>query len=276
MTDAEVIEFLDDIAPRLGLRAAGYRRVRTTVRKRVARRMAALGLDLAGYTRYLDAHPHEWEWLDGCCRITISRFARDAPVFERLTARVLPERAAAARDGGRDCLRVWSAGCACGEEAYSIAIAFHALVAPRYPGLGLEVLGTDLEPAVLARAERGGYPPGCLCELSGALRAAAFESRGGESFVLPRYRGGVRFERADLRHAAPLGLFDVVLCRNVAFTYFSPAGQTQVTAHLARALRPGGVLVVGSGETVPEHDGTLLAEGPCFYRRDDKERSPAG
>lgn len=276
MTDAEVIEFLNDVAPRLGLRAAGYRRVRTTVRKRIARRLAVLGLDLARYKRYLEAHPDEWEWLDGCCRITISRFARDAPVFERLMTRVLPERAAAARDGGRDCLRVWSAGCASGEEAYSIAIAFHALVAPRYPSLGLEVLGTDLEPAVLARAERGGYPPGCLRELSGALRARAFECRGGESFVLPRYRAGVRFELADLRRAAPPGLFDVVLCRNVAFTYFSPARQRQVTEHLAHALRPEGVLVVGSGETVPEHDAPLFFEAPCFYRRDGDERSPAG
>src|SRR5262245_34067258 len=118
MTDAEVVELLDAIAPRLGLRAAGYRRVRGTVRKRVARRLVQLGLDASGYQRYLQTHAEEWAWLDEQCRITISRFARDAAVFERLMADVLPERAAAARAGGRDAVRIWSAGCASGEEAY--------------------------------------------------------------------------------------------------------------------------------------------------------------
>ena len=102
MTDPELAMFLALAAPRLGLRAAGFRRVRATLRKRLARRSRELGLDMASYTRYLEAHPDEWEWLDACCRITISRFGRDAPVFAELVARVLPERAAAARAEGRE------------------------------------------------------------------------------------------------------------------------------------------------------------------------------
>lgn len=276
MTDAQFADFFNAVAPRLGLRAAGYRRVRGTVRKRLARRLTELGLDLSGYARHLEANPAEWQWLEASCRITISRFGRDAPVFEQLAARVLPERAAAAQSSGQASLRIWSAGCASGEEAYAVAIAFRICVAPRHPGLGLEVLGTDLAPAVLARARRGGYPPGCLRELPPALRTAAFERRQGECFVLPSYRHGVRFELADLRGAAPPGLFDVVSCRNVAFTYFATGLQQRVAGVLAGALRPGGVLIVGAGEAVPEGSAGLVAGEPCFYTRTGDLRAERG
>lgn len=266
MTGPELAELLRLVAPRLGLRPEGYRRVGGTVRKRLRRRLAALGLDLAGYVRHLEAQPDEWQWLERSCRITISRFGRDAAVFERLTAHVLPERAAAAVAAQRP-LRIWSAGCASGEEAYAIAIAFRAQVAPLYPSLGLEVIGTDVEPTVLARAWRGGYPPGCLRELSPALRAAAFESRSGELFVRPEYRAGVAFVQADLRGEAPAVPFDLVLCRNAAFTYFAEPLQRQVATALSRVLQPGGVLVLGKGEVLPEGDTGLRAEAPCFYAR---------
>jgi chemotaxis protein methyltransferase CheR len=115
--DAEV-EFLQWALPRLGLRWAGFRRVRGQVRRRVRRRVAALGLeDLDAYRAYLDAHPEEWEVLDALTPITISRFYRDRDVFARLEDDVLPALASAAAAAGRDGLRCWSAGCASGEEA---------------------------------------------------------------------------------------------------------------------------------------------------------------
>jgi chemotaxis protein methyltransferase CheR len=267
MTDRELAAFMAVALPRLGLRADGFRRVRGTVRKRLTRRLAGLGLDVHDYGRYLEVHPEEWQWLDACCRITISRFGRDAEVFGELLARRLPEQAAAARADGRARLRMWSAGCASGEEAYAAAIGYRACDAPLQAGLELEVLGTDMEAAVLARAERGGYPVGCLRELPERLRALAFEQRGSEWFVLPPFRAGVRFERGDLRAETPDGPFDVVLCRNVAFTYFAEALQRRVAQALASALRPGGLLVVGAGEVLPEGSLGLVAETPCFYQR---------
>ena len=274
MTDPELVAFLSLVAPRLGLRAAGFRRVRGTVRKRLSRRLAELGLDLAAYTVHLETHPDEWQWLDRSCRITISRFGRDAAVFERLATHVLPERAAAASAAGRTRLRVWSAGCASGEEAYAIAIAYRAWIASTYPRLELDVLGTDLEPAVLARARRGGYPPGNLRELPSALRALAFEPRAGELFVRSEYRQGVAFARADLRAAAPPGPFDVVLCRNAAFTYFAEPVQRRVATELSGVLRPGGVLVLGAGEALPSGHAELSVEAPCFYTRSAREHAP--
>lgn len=271
MTDPELIAFLARVAPRLELRVEGFRRVRGTVRKRLGRRLAALGLDLAGYTRHLETHPGEWQWLDRSCRITISRFGRDAAVFERLMTDVLPGCAAAASAAGRSRLQIWSAGCASGEEAYAIAIAFRARVACSHPGLELDVLGTDLEPAVLARARRGGYPPGNLRELPQTLRARAFERRGEELFVRSEYRQGVAFALADLRTSAPPGPFDIILCRNSAFTYFAEPLQHRVIAHLSEVLRPGGVLVVGVGEELPEGHAELSAVTPCFYTRSPRE-----
>jgi chemotaxis protein methyltransferase CheR len=275
MTDPELVAFLNQVAPRLGLRVAGYRRVGGTVRKRLSRRLVALGLELSAYARYLDEHPDEWQWLDRSCRITISRFGRDASVFDRLMTDVLPERAAAASAAGRSRLRIWSAGCASGEEAYTVAIGFRARVAPLCSGLDLEVVGTDLEPAVLARARRGGYPPGNLRELPEPLRAAAFEPRSGELFVRPEFRDGVTFALADLREAAPTGPFDVILCRNVAFTYFAGPLQEHVLGLLIGALRPAGVLVIGTGETLPPgRHAELSTSGPCFYTRRAPELAP--
>jgi chemotaxis protein methyltransferase CheR len=267
------------IAARLGLRVEGYRRVRGTVEKRLRRRLPTLGLArFADYERYLAAHPDEWAWVLPRCRITISRFARDRAVFERLVRLELPACAAAARARGQSVLRIWSAGTASGEEAYGVAIAWQLELAARYPDLSLDLLGTDADPVVLARAERGVYPSGSLRELPEDYRAQAFEPRGAEWALCERFRAGVRFEQADLRQVCPSGPFEMVLCRNLAFTYFDEAAQRHAAQAIAAALAPAGVLVVGSGENVPVGVPGFEALAPCFYRArilPAGERAPA-
>lgn len=256
------------ITQRLGLRPEGYRRVRGTVEKRVRRRVRELGLaSFADYAAYLDAYPGEWAWVGPRCRITISRFARDRAVYERLARVYLPACAAAARARGADTLRVWSAGTASGEEAHGVAVAWELELAAQNPRLRLEVLGTDADPVVLARAVRAVYPGGSLRELPEEYRRRAFVPCAGEWVLLDRFRERVRFLRADLRRGCPSGPFDLVLCRNLAFTYFADAVQRQVAAALAAALVPGGVLVVGVNETLPHGFPELEAAEPCFYRR---------
>src|SRR5512147_509372 len=144
MSDAECVAFLQWALPRLRLRWPGFRRVRRQVCRRVARRMRELGL--AGgdaYRARLEADPAEWQRLDALCRISISRCFRDREVFAALGARVLPALAERARAAGRRELRAWCAGCASGEEAYSVAALFAGTVAPAAPGLSLAVLATD-------------------------------------------------------------------------------------------------------------------------------------
>lgn len=242
--------------------------MRGTVEKRLRRRVAELGLSsFLEYEVYLGEHPGEWAWVEPRCRISISRFARDRAVYERLVRVHLPACAVAARARGQDVLRVWSAGTASGEEAHGVAIAWELELQARHPGLRLEVLGTDADPVVLARAERAVYPAGSLRELPEHYREAAFVPRADQWVLLDRFRVHVRFNQADLRNGCPPGNFDLVLCRNLAFTYFAEPLQRQVIAAMMAVLSPAGVLVVGDGEKVPEGSAELEAIEPCFYRR---------
>jgi chemotaxis protein methyltransferase CheR len=117
------------------------------------RRLDAVGLpDLGAYRDYLGAHPQEWASLSALMPITISRFYRDRGVFAALEADVVPALAEAARASGQDRLSAWSAGCASGEEAYTLALVWREAVVPRFPDLRLDVLATDIHPAMLRRA----------------------------------------------------------------------------------------------------------------------------
>jgi chemotaxis protein methyltransferase CheR len=237
------VEFLQWALPRMGLRWKGFRKVRRQVCRRVRRRLDALGLaDLGAYRAHLEAHPGEWALLDGLTAITISRFARDRGVFEALAREVLPALAA-----GRERLRVWSAGCASGEEPYTVAL----LAAERLAQVRLDILATDVDANMLRRSEEAVYGWGSLKELPEAWLARGFVRRDGLYVLRPEYRRPVTLRRHDVREPPPEGPFDLVLCRNLAFTYHAPEGQGVVLAHLAHALRPGGALVIGAHESLP-------------------------
>lgn len=254
--DAECVELLRWALPRLGLRWEGFRRVRRQVCRRIARRIAEVGAgDAAGYRALLEASPGEWEALDALCRVTISRFFRDREVWAALRDEVLPAEAREASLRGEGTLRCWSAGCASGEEPYGLAIVFRLAVAPAFPDLGLRVVATDLDGAVLARARRARYADATLRDLPAEWREAAFERRAGELCLREQFREGVEFLHQDLRREMPDGPFRVVLCRNLAFTYFDLAGQRAVLAGIAARLAPGGCLVVGAHESLPEPAG---------------------
>ena len=114
MNDRECVELLRWALPELGLRWKGFSNVRGQVKKRIARRISALGLDdAAAYRARLEADPAEWRRLEALCRVTITRFYRDRGVFEALEAHVLPELVRAARERGQRSLQAWCAGC-CG------------------------------------------------------------------------------------------------------------------------------------------------------------------
>jgi chemotaxis protein methyltransferase CheR len=228
------------------LRWAGFRKVRRQVCRRLVRRLGALGLrDLASYREYLDAHPQEWEPLAGLMPITMSRFYRDRSVWAALERNVVPTLAEAARAAGRDGLAAWSAGCASGEEAYTLALMW------RFPGLRLNILATDIHPPMLRRARDATYPASALKELPEAWRERGFERRGELYVVRPEHRRLVTVRRHDLRSDPPPGTFDLVLCRNLAFTYFAAECQSAVVRQLTRALAPAGALVIGLHESLP-------------------------
>lgn len=269
--DRECVDLLQWALPRLGLRWRGFRKVRGQVCKRIRRRMGELGLaSAADYRRHLGADPAEWDVLDGLCRITISTFFRDRAVWERLRNEILPGAARLALRRGDAALACWSAGCASGEEPYGIAIVFRLAIAPAFPGLGLSVVATDAEGAVLERARRACFGPGALRALPPDWIPLAFEPREGALCLRPEFREGVRLRREDIRRAMPGGPFHLVLCRNLAFTYFEDGLQKRVLERIAARIVPGGALVIGAHESLPP-GGAFVPAGsplPIFFRTD--------
>ena len=104
---------------------------------------------------------------------------------------------------------------------------------------------------MLRRARRGRYAASTLRELPDAARAAAFAEDGEELVLLPRFRGRVTLAEHDVRTAPPAGPFDLVLCRNLVFTYLDDAGQRAALERIAGVTRPGGALAVGAHEALP-------------------------
>jgi chemotaxis protein methyltransferase CheR len=273
--DEDCVDFLQWALPKLDKRWPGFRKVRGQVCKRIDRRLAELGLTggIDAYRDYLARHPDEWAVLDGFCRITISRFYRDRGVFKALAQHVLPDQIARLRERSGATLRIWSAGCASGEEPYTLRILWEQALARAHPDVRLRIVATDAQAHMLERARRACYPAGTLKHLPDAWRTAAFEPCGGEEddyCLRPAYRTGITFRQQDLRTTMPDGPFALILCRNLAFTYFAEPLQRAVLDGLRARLTPGGILVLGKHEELPEGRGfEVVDEHRRLYRRAD-------
>jgi chemotaxis protein methyltransferase CheR len=253
------IAFLQWVLPQLGLCWPGFRKVRGQVCKRVRERMRDLGLDnFAAYrARRLEADPTEWRVLDECCHITISRFFRDRAVFEALRTRILPDIAERAERERRRA-QVWSAGCASGEEPYTIRILWDVEINNTHPAVSLSIIATDVDDAMLERALRGCYKSMSLHELPVPLIEQAFERRGSVYCVKSAHRRDVEFLDQDIRSQMPPQLFDLILCRYVALTYFATTLRRKVITDLLQRLRPSGYFVIGAHERLPEDFSDLV------------------
>ena len=253
LKDADYVDFLQWALPRMRMRWAGFRKVRRQICKRIGRRLRQLNVDgVPAYRRYLECHPEEWTTLDGMCRITISRFYRDRLTFDCLCWIVLPELASLVRQRGESELRVWSAGCAAGEEPYTLCILWEMDLRTRLPGLYLQIVATEADETLLRRAWRGLYPASSLKDLPRQWALAAFEASDDRWHLHPRFRRGIEFRRQDIRDTCPEGPFHLILCRNLTFTYFETSLQSEILHRLAKCLVARGALVIGARETLPE------------------------
>ncbi len=250
MTDRECVAFLQAVLPCLGLRWLGFRKVHKLVCKRLGRRLKELGLPgLSAYREFLERESSEWANLDRLCLIPISRFYRDRGVFGNLEEIVLPALAGAGRT--RRGLLCWSACCASGEEPYTLAVVWRLRLQERFPEVGTRIVATDIDARLLERARAGCYGTSSLKELPPGLRAMAFTRRGNRLCIRPKFRV-VEFLEQDIRKEAAPGLFDLILCRNAVLTYFAPSLQREVMERVVSRLRPGGALVIGVHESLPE------------------------
>ncbi len=221
------------------MRWEGFRKPRRQVCKRMRRRAAELGLaGLDDYREHLESNPDEWAVLDRLCVVTISRFFRDRAVFEFLGREVVP---ALARDRDRDKVEVWSVGCAAGEEPFSLA-----LLSDR-----VRILATDSDAGMLRRAREACYERSSLKEVPPELLERAFVERGEMLCLDDRYRRAVEFREHDVRGEPPAQRFDLILCRDLLFTYFDREEQARHGARLVGRLRENGAFVIGAHEALP-------------------------
>ena len=238
----------DKVFRERGFGCASYKE--RCLRRRIAVRMRARGVHTyEDYARVLDRDALEYARLLDALTINVTRLFRNREVFTALAARVIPELWAWSSPR----LRLWSAGCSSGEEAYSLAILLHqhAKTSDREPALSrVDVLGTDVHEPSLEAAALGAFPEVALEEVPAELRAAYF-SAGPAPYRVPReVRRLVRFERHDLlRDPAPGDGFALIACRNVLI-YFDRASQERLFASFHAALAPAGFLVLGMVETL--------------------------
>lgn len=252
MKDDECVRFLQWVLPQLQMRWPGFRKIRSRVCKRIQRHINGLQLDsMAAYQAYLQQHPAEWHKLDELCQVTISRFYRDKMVFAYLAGTVLPALCQQALRQGRRVLNVWSAGCASGEEPYSLMLVWHFGLQQQFPHLALNILATDTKIDLLKRAKAACYPFSSVRNLPPAWRETAFLQNGKDYCLRPAYQQGVIFQQHDIRQTTPAHEFDLILCRNLAFTYYAEALQATVAQQLCDALLPGGALMLGVHEQLP-------------------------
>ena len=253
MKDDECVQFLQWALPHLQMRWPGFRKVRGQVCKRLDRRLQQLSKeDMGAYRTYLAAHKEEWLILDELLRVTISRFYRDKSMFTFLEQTVLPELVKQVIGRGEKCLRVWSVGCGAGEESYTIALIWRLRLQSRFPGINVEVVATDADANMIQRAEEACYPYSSVKNLPREWREQVFTLEKEQYCLKPEYQHATRFIQQDVRVEMPSGKFDLILCRNLVFTYFDEDIQCQVFARLKAAIQTGGALVIGIHENLPE------------------------
>ncbi len=214
--------------------------------RRLNVRMRAVGAaDLEAYAAYLASHHEEVDRLFEALAINFSFFYRDRGLFSILGEQVLPDLVQRFPTGP---LRIWSAGCAAGEEIYSLGILALETLAERDHGR-LALIGTDIDRPVLEEAREGAYNPSKVTFLDNPLIEQYFHSDAASGMlrVSDALRKRAQFRRADLLGPVPYRGVSLICCRNVMI-YLQPKHQEQILENLAAALRPGGVLALGRVE----------------------------
>lgn len=239
--------FLLRLRTRSGIDFSHYKR--PTIMRQLQRRMVDTGQNsIDSYLRFLDLHPEEYQRLIGSLLIKVTEFFRDQELFEYLRAHLLPALINAARSRGNE-LRFWSAGCATGEEAYSLAILMSELLEGRSEPFRVRIFATDLDTEAVEFARRGVYPAAALRNVPRRLIERYFTRVDNEYQVNKRIRTMMVFGHHNLAERAAFPRIDLLLCRNVLI-YFTPELQRRVLQIFAFSLRDRGYLVLGKAETV--------------------------
>ncbi len=240
-----------------GFRCSSYKD--TCLRRRISVRMRAKSAKtFADYAGILDTDAGEYDRLIDTLTINVSKFFRNPETFACVATKVIPELFALRSP----LIRVWSAGCATGEEPYSLAVLFreHAVTTGDEVSLSrLRIIASDIDREALAMASRGRYSEPAFTDTAPAVRQRYFPMENGLYTVLPEIRNLVAFEQRDLLGGAgPGGRLHMIICRNVII-YFTRETQERLFEHFHDLLLPGGFLVLGKVETLLGKSRELFA-----------------
>jgi len=248
----------------LGYSWDGYRRVRKGVKKRIHRHMQRLGCrEIAAYLNLLEYQAvcrREGELL---MSVSVSRFFRDRHLWQILEDRWLPDIIP------KNPLQidVWSAGCACGEEAYSFKIIWERLKTCFESLPSLDILATDRHPQYIKRARSGIYNRSSLREVAADVRSRFFEScKGSKQFSIKKeLKSEINWQIRDLLAESPEPIFQIIFLRNNILTYCRQADQIRALESILNCLAPGGLFVIGCHETLPLGTDVLTPLAECRY-----------
>jgi two-component system, chemotaxis family, CheB/CheR fusion protein len=221
----------------------------TSLVRRVRKRMQGVDIDdFDAYLDYLQVRPDEFAALFNTILINVTSFFRDVEVWDTLRSSVLPELAASG-----DPIRVWSAGCASGQEAYTAAMVLAEAIGMDGFRERAKIYATDIDEEALAESRRAVYTGKQVADLPPELLDRYFERTGDDLYTFNReLRRSVIFGRHDLIRDAPISRVDLLLCRNTLM-YFNSEAQARIMARFYFSVNPGGHLVLGRAEMLFSH-----------------------
>lgn len=225
---------------------SGYRKVRKGVKKRVRRHMIKLScMTIQDYLHRIDRDPAEWTQCQNHLAVTISRFFRDRQLWGHLQKRILPDLTQKFSEK----LRAWSAGCANGEEPYSLAIVA-AAATETFSGMSpIQILATDADTTCLQRAREGRFPESSLKELPEAFKTRWLKPAGRRTWLIDeQLKHGIRWEIHQLLDKPPQDRFHLILLRNNLLTYYLGEQMHNALNGIVECLENGGILIIGSHE----------------------------
>lgn len=245
-----------------------------TLQRRISRRMALAAIEADDMGRYIAILRNDGEELELLAKdllINVTGFFRDPEVFDFLARTIVPELIGS-RTAGQS-LRIWIAGCSTGEETYSLAMLFREQIAAAGSEVKLQIFASDIDPDAVARAREGLYPETIEADVSPTRLARFFAPEDHHYRVLPELRSAVVFTVHDVLADPPFSRLDLVSCRNLLI-YLRPDAQAKVVSLLHFSLREGGILLLGSAETVSDVEGRfeLVSKAERVYRHIGRSR----
>ncbi|MGE5816358.1 MAG: chemotaxis protein CheB [Acidobacteriota bacterium] len=244
----------------------------TTVKRRIERRLALnRNLDLEAYVDQVRSDPRELNSLYEDLLIGVTRFFRDDEAFDALERQVIPAILDRLGESPDEQIRVWVAGCATGQEAYSIAMLLQEQLTARRKAAHVKILATDVHKASLEAASAGIYTEAALAGLSPQRIERWFTLKPNGYHVSQALRESIVFAPHNLIRDSPFTRLDLIACRNLLI-YFQPHAQHTVLTLFHFALKPGGFLFLGSSESpgglIDEFD-TVDSHAKLFRKRRD-------